>query len=227
MKPRLLDGCCGAGGATRGYQDAGFEVTGLDLYPQPNYVGDHFIQADLLDLTPDDLAGYQAAHFSPPCQRYSKAANIHGSSGSHPDLVRPTRDLLRASGIPWVMENVEGAPLENPFMLCGSMFGLGVKRHRLFESAQLILAPRCGSHRDWYVSVFGGRAVGRQHRVKDRLPGTRSQTWTKFDDELAVARAGMGIDWMTLDELSEAIPPSYTFFIGTQLLAVVERESVA
>jgi DNA (cytosine-5)-methyltransferase 1 len=120
------------------------------------------------------------------------------------------------------MENVERAPLNASLMLCGSMFGLGVKRHRLFESNVLMLGPPCGSHQEWYAGVFGGRCVGRQ-RVTKAGPGKRTQMWDKFEDELGTARRAMGIDWMTLPELSEAIPPDYTEWIGRHLLATLVR----
>jgi DNA (cytosine-5)-methyltransferase 1 len=220
---RLIDLYCSAGGATRGYQLAGFHVTGVDIVAQPNYVGDAFIQADALEV---DLSGFDAIHASPPCQRYSAAAQIHDTSNDHPDLIDTTRERLQASGVPWVMENVERSPLRTTLMLCGSMFGLGVRRHRLFESDVLMLGPSCGSHAHWYASVFGGRCLGRQH-VTHAGKGTRSQTWDKFDDELATARKAMGISWMNLAELSEAIPPAYSNFIGSRLKAVVLERSAA
>jgi DNA (cytosine-5)-methyltransferase 1 len=221
---KLLDLFCGAGGATRGYQRAGFEVVGVDIKPQRNYCGDLFIQGDALaylDILLNNGCRYDAIHASPPCQHYSAAAEIHDTAENHPDLIPPTRERLAASGLPWVMENVERSTINTTLVLCGSMFGLGVRRHRLFESNVAMLAPPCGDHRRWYASVFGGRCVGRQ-RVTGAGPGKRTQTWDKFDDELATARAAMGIDWMSLDALSEAIPPAYTEHIGRQLIAHLE-----
>lgn len=219
MTARLLDLFCCAGGASAGYARAGFDVVGVDISPQPRYPFT-FRQADALDVLADRefVANFDAIHASPPCQHYSAAAEIHDTADQHPDLIPPVRSLLMDTGLPWVMENVERSTLATTLMLCGSMFGLGVKRHRLFESNVLLIGPTCGSHRLWHASVFGGRAVGRQ-RVTHGGPGVRSQTWDKFPDELATARDAMGIDWMNLAELSEAIPPAYTEFIGGQLLA--------
>lgn len=219
-RPRLVDLFCGAGGASVGYHQAGFEVVGVDIDPQPNYPFE-FHQADALTFPVD---GFDAIHASPPCQRYSAAAEIHNSSDQHPDLIPPTRARLNAAGVPWVMENVERSTLNTTLILCGSMFGLGVRRHRLFESNILMLGPSCGSHKQWYATVFGGRCIGRQ-RVTHAGPGKRTQTWDRFDDELATARQAMGIDWMDLHGLSESIPPAYTRWIGEQLLAYVSQEA--
>ena len=229
---RLLDLFSCAGGAAEGYRRAGFEVVGVDIEPQPNYPFEHHV-ADAVAVLSALLAGetwqgytladFDVIHASPPCQRYSAAAEIHDSSEDHPDLVPVVRDLLNATGLPWVMENVERSPLDG-FTLCGSSFGLGVKRHRLFESNVFILAAPCSSHRKWFASVFGGRAVGRQ-RVTGAAGGSgqRTQTWDKFEDELATASEAMGIDWMTLKELSEAIPPAYTQFIGEALMVHLDH----
>lgn len=145
-QPRILDLFCGAGGAARGYQLAGFHVTGVDIADQPNYAGDDFIRADALAALADGVPGarperFDAIHASPPCQRYSAAADIHDSSEAHPDLVPPVRMYLRSIARPHVIENVERSPLLNPVLLCGSMFGLGVRRHRLFESNVAMLVP--------------------------------------------------------------------------------------
>ena len=218
VRPRLLDLFCGAGGAAMGYHLAGFDVVGVDIRPQYRYPFP-MIQADALDYP---LDGFDAIHASPPCQRYTAAAEIHDTSEDHPDLIPPMRARLAASGVPWVMENVERSPLNASLMLCGSMFGLGVKRHRLFESSVLMLAPSCGDHGLWYASVFGGRCVGRQ-RVTKAGPGKRSQTWDKFPDELGTASKAMGIDWMSLAELGEAIPPAYTEWIGAHLIQHIKQ----
>ncbi len=220
-RPLLLDLFCGAGGASVGYHRAGFDVIGVDIVDQPHYPFE-FVRDDALMASRSDLVGrVDAIHASPPCQHYSAAAAIHRSADRHPDLIPATWAALQATGLPWVMENVERSTLATTCLLCGSMFGLGVRRHRLFQSNVMMLAPSCGSHRKWHASVFGGRCVGRQ-RVTRGGPGVRTQTWDKFDDELSTARAAMGIDWMTLTELSEAIPPAYTEFIGAQLLAQID-----
>src|SRR5882762_5270709 len=151
-KPVLLDLFCGAGGAARGYADAGFEVVGVDIAPQPRYPYE-FHQANTFSvlvilLSGGTWQGYRlrdiaAMHGSPLCQRFSKMLNHGiGSREKHPDLIEPTRKLFQASGLPYVIENVEGAPLKDYITLCGSMFpGLRVARHRLFESNILILQP--------------------------------------------------------------------------------------
>lgn len=224
-RPLLLDLFCCAGGAAMGYHRAGFDVIGVDCVPQPNYPFEfHHDEALAYLAGSHELHRFDAIHASPPCQHYSAAAEIHDTADKHPDLIPQTRELLKATGLPWVMENVERSTLNTTFRLCGSSFGLGVLRHRLFESNVMMLAPMCGSHDDWYASVFGGRCVGRQ-RVTHAGPGKRTQTWDKFPDELATASEAMGIDWMTLPELSEAIPPAYTEFIGHQLMAVVQERA--
>lgn len=133
IRPRLLDLCCKAGGTSQGYHDAGFDVTGVDIDPQPRYPFT-FIQADALDFLAAHGHEFDAIAASWPCQRFTTAQRIRGNT--HPDLITPGRALLNATGRPWVMENVEGAPLRNPITLCGAMFpGLRVYRHRLFEAS--------------------------------------------------------------------------------------------
>ena len=221
-KPRLLDLFCGAGGAAMGYHRAGFDVIGVDLHPQPHYPFE-FHQADAMTFP---LDGFDAVHASPPCQAYSAGKNMWKGrlpEDRHPDLVDATRARLVASGLPYVIENVEGAPLTNYVVLCGDMFGLGVKRHRLFETSFFIWNPPVcrRSHPDFEVSVFGGGALSR----------TPSGGWTKGTGNFMQrrvhvaherAKVAMGIDWMGRDELSQAIPPAYTEWIGTQLLAALE-----
>jgi DNA (cytosine-5)-methyltransferase 1 len=214
-KPRLLDLFCGGGGATRGYQLAGFHVTGVDLAPMPHYCGDEFIQGDALTFP---LDGFDAIHASPPCQAHVQWQGINrkkwGSVPDHPDLIAPIRGRLAAVGVPYVIENVVGAPLHNSVLLCGSMFGLGVRRHRLFESNIAMLRPNC-QHTGDEIAVYG------------KLDGRR--IWTRQDGNevraartLEQAQAAMGIGWMTWDELREAIPAAYTEFIGERLLAMVQ-----
>jgi DNA (cytosine-5)-methyltransferase 1 len=209
-RPKLLDLFCGAGGAAMGYYRAGFDVVGVDNRPQPRYPFE-FHQADALTFR---LDGFDAIHASPPCQAYSAGRNIWRgrlAEDRHPDLVGPVRDMLTASGRPYVIENVVGAPLRNPTVLCGDSFALGVKRHRLFETSFFIWAPPVcrKAHPDFFVSVFGGGAKARK----------AGRGFPKTNVVHADASAAMGIDWMTRDELSEAIPPAYTAFIGEQLLS--------
>ena len=224
-KPRLLDLFCGGGGAAMGYYRAGFEVIGVDIKPQPHYPF-AFIQADAIEflrartgMFVDSVMRFDAIHASPPCQPFTRAGHLmraQGHTTSKPDLVDPTRSLLAESGLPWVMENVPGSPIRNPLMLCGSMFGLRVQRHRLFESNVLLQSPGPCRHREQ------GRPVGVYHVMNDHVPqgGTTAKT-------LEEGQEAMGIDWMTWNELKEAIPPAYTEFIGRQLLNAIEKGSAA
>lgn len=209
MTQRLLDLFCGAGGASFGYHLAGFEVVGVDRSPQPNYPkGIEFHQGDALDFDP---SGFDVIHASPPCQAFSAYRNRsrwEGSVGAgYPDLISAVRDRLEASGALWVIENVPGAPLRSPIQLCGSSFGLDVRRHRLFECSQELAAPLC--NHTWQKPRFPGASNrGLRSTVEvgvGRVP-------------LTVQKAAMGIDWMNRRELSEALPPAYTRFLGTQLL---------
>lgn len=245
-KPRLLDLFCGAGGATRGYQLAGFHVTGVDINPQPHYVGDDFIRADVMDpLFGDTIALYDAVHASPPCQAYSTMRRGLWKDREHPDLIAPVRELLRASGLPYVIENVENARrlLIEPVKLCGTMFGLGtsngaqLRRHRYFEcSFGFFMTPPCQHNSFAPVPVYGGGQNGDYHqprRAPKRVPATigvwghaggSSDRDGLVQFNTAARREAMGIHWMTGDELSESIPPAYTEFIGVQLLRSINAE---
>jgi DNA (cytosine-5)-methyltransferase 1 len=191
-----------------GYHLAGFDVVGVDVKAQPRYPF-AFVQSDALEYVAEHGREFDAIHASPPCQAHSNAQKIRGND--HPDLVAPTRAALSVTGRPWIIENVLGAPLINPTLLCGTMFGLNVYRHRLFETSfpvPLILHP---AHHAQPVKM------GRRVKAGDVI-----QVVGNFTD-VAYARAAMGIDWMTRDGLSQAIPPAYTEFLGRQLLAVVQR----
>lgn len=221
-KPRLLDLFCGAGGAAMGYHRAGFEVVGVDINPQPNYPFE-FWQRDALDVlgwlttfSDNPASNFAAIHASPPCQLYSVANNIHGND-DHPDLLPITRTLLQATGLPYVIENVPGAPMENYIVLCGLSFGLGVKRHRWFETSFMVMVPPCppGHPGDW-VSVFGHTVLERGH-VTGKAKGG-GNTIKRKHLGIARGREAMGIDWMNRAELSESIPPAYTEHIGQYLL---------
>jgi DNA (cytosine-5)-methyltransferase 1 len=213
-KPRLLDLFCKAGGAAMGYYRAGFEVVGVDIEPQPHYPFE-FHHADAMTFA---LDGFDVIHASPPCQDYVQWQGInkarHGSTPAHPRLIEPVRSALEASGRPYVIENVVGAPLLNSFMLCGSQFGLGVRRHRLFESSILIMAAPCLHTRE-EVAIYG-KLDGR--RIWTRKDGSEVRAARTIEQ----ARVAMGIDWMSWDEIREAIPPAYTEWIGQQLLAHLE-----
>ena len=208
-RPRLLDLFCGAGGAAVGYYRAGFDVVGVDIKPQPRYPFT-FVQADAMTCP---LDGFDALHASPPCQRYSKSVS-KSNRGNHPDLIGPTRERLEAAGVPWIIENVPGAPLLDPIVLCGSMFGLGVRRHRLFESDYDIPAPGPCRHEDYepkYPPAWNRKNLLRFVAV--------SGGWSNVPH--TEAQKAMGIDWMTASELSESIPPAYTEHIGQWLIRAI------
>jgi DNA (cytosine-5)-methyltransferase 1 len=205
--PRLLDLYCGAGGAARGYQRAGFHVVGVDIAPQPRYAGDEFIRADALAYVAAHGREFDAIHASPPCQAHTTLRARHKGT-EYADLIPATRSALTDAARPWIIENVVGAPLREPVLLCGTMFGLKVYRHRLFECSWFFLAPPHAPHRDampkqsgrvsprGYVTVCGG--------------GHGPDNW--------FAPVAMGIGWMTRAELTQAIPPAYSEFVGHQLL---------
>ena len=218
-RPRLLDLFCNAGGATRGYQQAGFHVVGVDIDPQPDYCGDEFHQADALTFP---LDGFDAIHASPPCQGYSTQT---ADRTKHQRLIGPVRERLRAAGVPYVIENVEGARRElvNPVRLCGSSFGLNVRRHRYFESNLCLMVPPCDHA--WQTPRFRSLDISmvRAGRLAC-VVGVHGHI--NYPGEFPLRCAAMGIDWMTNDELVEAIPPAYTEHIGRQLLAAIPACSV-
>lgn len=214
VKPRLLDLFCCAGGAGVGYAEAGFEVVGVDINAQPNYPLP-FLQHDVLKLDLKFIRLFDAVHASPPCQSYSDLAKRNRNADAWPRLIEPVRDILFRSGLPYIIENVEGAPLISPVMLCGTMFkGLRVIRHRLFEANFPILTPKHGPHPK--VHTFDKRKshYGKTNDMRDFVQVTGGGNCT-----VVAARDAMGINWMTKNELNEAIPPAYTRFIGKQLLA--------
>lgn len=216
-KPRLLDLFCCAGGAGVGYSRAGFEVVGVDINPQPNYPL-QFIRADALNLPAKFIAQFDAIHASPPCQSYSDLAKRNGNGDEWPRLIEPTREMLKKTGLPWVIENVDGAPLRNPVVLCGTMFpSLRVLRHRLFEANFPIIQPPHGKHPK--VHTFDRRKshFGKTDEWKDFVQVTGGGNCT-----MAAARDAMGINWMTKNEINEAIPPAYARYVGKQLLRYLE-----
>lgn len=226
---RLLDLFCGAGGAAMGYHRAGFEVVGVDIKPQKNFPFE-FHQGDALTYP---LDGFDAIHASPPCQAYSTMRKGLWKDREHPDLIAAVRERLIASGLPYVIENVPGAPLDDPMMLCGTMFGLGtaegnqLRRHRYFEcNFGLILTPECQHNDVSAVPVYGGGQNGDYHtpRRKPKTIGVWGHAGGSSNRDGVVQfgtdkrREAMGIDWMTGNELSESIPPAYTEYIGHYLM---------
>jgi DNA (cytosine-5)-methyltransferase 1 len=224
-RPVLLDLFCGAGGAGMGYHQAGFDLIGVDIEPQPRYPFE-FHQADALSIlrTMVDYpnfsgelwrpTSYAAIHASPPCQAYSAMSGCRlGLAAEYPQLVDATRALLIETGLPWVMENVAGSGLAaqddlfgtKGLMLCGAMFGAELYRHRMFESSLSLAAPNHPRH------LISASPAGHWR------PGSVISVAGNCSP-ISLARKAMGIDWMNRDELAEAIPPAFTRFIGEQLI---------
>jgi hypothetical protein len=229
QRPVLLDLCCGLGGATRGYQRAGFRVVGVDIAEQPDYCGDDFVQADGLAFVAEHGHKFDAVATSWPCQasagptKGTNAARNAAKGVRHVDLNPRGRELLDATGRPYVMENVQGSVLRRDLTLCGLTFGLRVFRHRYFELGRWSMpAPVHPSHR-------GHRVSGWRHGV--RYEGDMLAVYGKGGGKATTAecRAGLGIDWSwDRAQLVEAIPPAYTEHIGRALLAeVTTRRAVA
>lgn len=222
-RPLLLDLFCGAGGAAVGYHRAGFDVVGVGCEWQLNYPFS-YVQDDALEFLGRYVAlkevwprtAYGAIHASPPCQPYSSTKSLHDAE--YAALIPEVRSLLQATGLPYVIENVVGAPLVNPVKLCGSSFGLGVRRHRLFETNFPVMSVPC-AHWDQPepIDVTGG---GPSKKPRTDGAGGRSRK----PRNLAQAREAMGIDWMSRSELNEAIPPTFTEYVGRALLEALERE---
>tara|TARA_Y100000310_G_scaffold282378_1_gene303526 strand:- start:1548 stop:2408 length:861 start_codon:yes stop_codon:yes gene_type:complete len=285
--PTLLDLFCGAGGAAAGYHAAGFKtIVGVDIEPQPNYPY-RFIQADALEYVADHGSDFDAIHASPPCQGYSYMTNNlpWNRDRDYPMLILPTREALKATAVPWVIENVMGARRGSATLkrrrvqshgmdagyLCGQMFGLPFYRHRLFESSFFWMQPghpkhRLNLHPRSERSVYGGKITGlpggsagldtkprqpyseaedsrgakswpgrdgmRGNGLKQQASGISEWQQRSADGKGGVgvalghakgwrlAAATMGIDWMKQAELTQAVPPAYTEYIGRQLLAL-------
>lgn len=208
-KPKALDLFCCAGGAAVGYARAGFDVTGVDIEKQPHYPF-AFILGEALQYVSDNFAAYDFIHASPPCQAYTQSALSQRNKGKkYPDLLAATREALVATKKPWVIENVPGAPMRPDFKLCGCFFGLKLRRERWFETSWggFDLSPSC-HHPEPVVSVVGH---GTPTWVREKLG---------FNPTIHHYREAMGIDWMNRDELSQAIPPAYTEYIGRLCLRI-------
>lgn len=213
-KPRLLDLYSGVGGAARGYQQAGFHVTGVDINPQPRYAGDTFIQADAITYLEQHGHKFDAVHASPPCQDGCTLTAGTNAGRSYPQLIPATRSALEAAGKPWIIENPPGrAPMRRDIQLCGEMFGLRVIRHRNFElGGWMMQQPAHVPHR--------GRVAGWRHGVFFEGPYVAVYGDGGGKGSVADWQQAMEIHW-TSDklELREAIPPAYARLIGRQLLA--------
>jgi DNA (cytosine-5)-methyltransferase 1 len=201
MKPKLLDLFCGAGGCSMGYYRAGFDVVGVDIKPQKNYPFE-FHQADAMTFP---LDGFDAIHASPPCQHYSYGTP---DKSKHAGTLPAVREMLKKNGTIWVIENVPGAPIDTSTMICGCQVGLPlIRRRRFFEFSFpfYALVPPC--HHDGPVITVTGHGTTSGNR----------KTWGR-NISVAEMRVAMGINWMNRDELSQAIPPNYTEYIGRQLM---------
>lgn len=213
---RLLDLFCGAGGAAVGYHRANFkEIVGVDIEPQPHYPF-RFVQADALEYVVEYGHAFDVIHASPPCQAYTSMRRITESrygacSIEHPDLIPAVRSALQHAGTIYLIENVPSSPLHTQFILCGTSLGLKhVVRHRHFESNFLFLGvPPCTHHhkREITIGVYGSRPDGRRVSY-------RHHKLSRIANSLEEAQAIMGIDWMTWDEIKEAVPPVYTEWIS-------------
>ena len=219
---RLLDLFCGAGGAAMGYHRAGFEVVGVDINPQKRYPFE-FHQADAFQYLWDHCGEFDAIHASPPCQAFTLANHKDRETGrvTHNNMIPDCRRLLcNIRRMPWVIENVPQAPLIGAVTLCGTMFGLGVFRHRKFEANFPLVAPahkkhigRIGDGRFFSVAGGAGRWKSWGTVKKDITKGT-----------IADWKNAMGIDWMVGKEITQAIPPAYTEWIGKQLIEYLDSE---
>lgn len=208
---KLLDLFCGAGGAGTGYHRAGFDVTGVDIKPQPRFPFS-FVQADALEYLRECGHCFDIIHASPPCQFYSGMKGFVYVKDGHPQLIEPIRELLKASGKPYVIENVERAPLIDCITLCGVMFGLKVYRHRKFESNLLLMQPPHPKHPEIMPPLGSGiSASGYVSIGSGGIRGVKGAHKLRSD--------AMGIDWMNRYELSESIPPAFTEYIGRQLIS--------
>lgn len=219
IRPRALDLFCGAGGATRGLQLAGFHVTGVDIKPQPRYCGDAFVRADAL-RPPFDLRAFDFIWASPPCQAHT-LANGKDRRGKHVDLIPQTRALLAASGALTVIENVRHAPLRVDLVLDGTMFpNLRAVRRRHFElnfRPPLALGfPSLGlvSHHGWVSATDGD--------TSSHTRAARAKAGVRLRDPVPYVAACLGVEWMrSRYEIAQAIPPAYAQFIGTAALPLL------
>lgn len=268
-KPKALDVYCCEGGAWRGYTDAGYDVYGIDLfedftqarYPGPSYRGDAILALVLLlagqrlPFTHKDgtvewlgLDDFDLIHTSPPCQHASAGTRSIRQSGAkeYPKLVEPTRYLLEQTGLPWVIENVKGAALLDPVVLCGSMFGLGavdedglplrLERHRMFETNFPLPVP-CPCHHDpdvWVAGVYGGSRRAKRPKIGATPAPWQDRHAARFDRgggyvprSLRVQRDLLGIDWMTAGGMAQSIPPVYAAWVGLAALNYIEGRAAA
>jgi DNA (cytosine-5)-methyltransferase 1 len=212
-KPHLLDLFCCAGGAAMGYHKAGFEVIGCDIKDQPNYPF-KFVKGDWKDVLNEYKDWADCFHASPPCQDYSRTKSLH--ENEYPALIKEVRDAFKETGKPYIIENVLGAPMENVIILDGIMFGLKVVRRRKFESNILLMMPGKGLKRG---SVGAKNCTHKDFDGYYIVGGHQMGTLEEW-------KQAMGIDWnIAREELAEAIPPAYTFFLGEQLMSAIKMDN--
>jgi len=219
MRPRIADLFCGAGGVGMGLHRAGFEVVGYDLAPQPNYPFE-FHQQDALDV---DLSGFDAVWASPPCQFYSRLRHLPWLRNRiYWRSIPPTREYVLVSGLPYIIENVEDArwDMENPSVLCGMALGMPLYRHRAFESPFLVLAPPHVKHTQ--VIASGRASLAKRRHGNQGFKEISRNSSAGHVVGVERIRKVMGIDWMTRNELAQAIPPAYSEFLGEQLMTVLQ-----
>lgn len=213
-RPKLLDLYSCAGGGAMGYHRAGFDVTCVDIAPQPNNPF-RFIQSDALEFLREFGNEFHAVHASPPCQSYLNLGAVNkamGRSYLYEDLIPATRAALKRLGKPWVIENVEGAPLREPVRICGTGLDLPLRRHRNFESSFELIGVPCDHKRFSVAKYWTGWRPNGEHRLS-----TVVQVYGNAGGQREWP-AAMGIDWMTPKEMTEAIPPAYTQHVGSQLM---------
>jgi DNA (cytosine-5)-methyltransferase 1 len=210
---RLLDLYCCGGGASYGYEQAGFRVTGVDIVEQPRHRGT-FFRADAITYLKENHHNFDVIHASPPCQAYSMASMQFRSAGKkYADLIAPTRAALQEIGKPYIIENVPGSPLIDPIELCGAMFGMRTYRHRLFESNMPLVAPPHPKHEAPSAKMGRPTKGGEFIQYVGHFPGV------KLVQEMT------GLHWLGQKELAQSIPPQYTRFLGAQVLECLNQNS--
>jgi DNA (cytosine-5)-methyltransferase 1 len=208
---KLLDLYCGAGGATFGYQQAGFHVTGVDINEQPHYRGNAFHRDDAVEFLLKNYKDFDCIHASPPCQHYSNSAIQFRKMGKvYPNLIKKTREALISTKKPYIIENVPHSPLINPITLCGAMFGLRTYRHRLFESNINLVAP------DHPVHQNPNAPMGRKPKDWEYIQ------YVGHFSGVPIVKEMTGLTWLNQNELAQSIPPQYTLYLGIQLKLFIE-----
>jgi len=201
-KLKALDLCCSAGGASMGLHRAGFDVTGIDIKPQKRYPF-RFIQGDALNL-PVRLQDFDLIWASPHCQEYSRTRLMNPERKRFPEQIPQFREMLVSAGVPYIIENVPGAPLLNPIKLNGAMFGLPLYRERHFECSFFVLTPNIKHPRGM--------------TVKGIFPVICGDGSIKSRDTIKRWKESLGIDWMVRHELAQAIPPAYSEYLARQAI---------